>query len=167
MIVLPKVKYAVAGSLVVLLMVWPHVDRARAQQPAPAASTDSASIAATITQLTEKFNAAVASNNTAVLDSMTASDAWVIRPNGERHNKTDWLASFAAKFHVTKMNVKPIVVHVHGDDVAVVAGTHIATGTLHTGGPITDSAVATIWVKRNGQWQVVLRSITNKTAGAK
>lgn len=157
-----RMQLSVATGTVMLLSLamLQSAGPARAQQPAAGAGADSAAIAATITQLTQKFSDALEANNTAVLDSMLAPDVWVVRPNGERHRKEEWIRSFAEKFHVTKNDLKSNVVHVHGNDVAVVVSENINAGTRHTGEAINNSTVGTVWVNRGGNWQIVLRTVT-------
>lgn len=167
MTLVPKVKYVLPAVVAVALLVH-EVPVARARQAAAPAAGDSASIAAAVTQLQQKYQAALEANNTAVLDSLVASDAWMIRPNGERHNKADWLATMAGKFKLTKSSATKTAVHVHGNDVAIVVMDHKGAGTLHTGDPMPGAVtITTIWVMRDGNWQVVLRSTTPKTGGAK
>jgi ketosteroid isomerase-like protein len=166
MTVMSKAKYLILPSAILALLLLPRVP-ASARQAAPAAA-DSAAIAAMIGQMQDKFMAALMTENTAVLDSLVASDAWAIRGNGERHAKADWLASIAGKFSLAKSATTKQTIHVHGNDVAVVVSEHTGAGTMHTGEAMKGNvAIGTIWVLRDNKWQIVLRNTTLKTGGAK
>lgn len=150
-------KFAVAVSFVVIAAT-----SARAQQPATSPSADSAAIVATILQLEQKYNKALAASDTVVLDSLVAPDAWIIRPNGEQHQKAEWLHSFAEKFHMDKAEARSTKVHVHGGDGAVVVTEMATAGTSHLGTRLAPAhTVGTIWVNRGGKWQIVLRTSTS------
>lgn len=132
-------------------------NHATAQQPA----SDSASIAAEVTRLTHKYGDAKETNNVAALDSMTAHDAWFVRANGTRHSAAEWLSSFSQKLKFKKYDAEKVAVHVHGDDVAIAVSTVKGSGTNHLGTAFDGAAhITRIWVKRDGQWQVVLQSMS-------
>lgn len=137
---------------------------AAAQQPA---ASDSAAIAAEIQALMTKYADAVRTHDLTTLESLLAPDLWNIRPNGERHRKADvmqGLTSGTQKF--TKYTSEPVVVHVHGNDVAVAVVRNNVAGPDHKGRPLPgQNTTARIWVKRDGRWQVVLTTISPITAG--
>lgn len=140
--------------------------KAIAQQAPAAASAD---VSAQITALTEQFSAALKTNNTAVLDSMTASNMSVVRPNGERQTRSQWMASFTGgtqKF--TSHDIEEVTVRVHGTDVAIAVSRNRVTGTGHSGSTLAPTNVTTrIWVLRDGRWQVVQIVVTPINQGAR
>lgn len=137
---------------------------AHAQQPT---APDSAAIARTIEELSRKYSDAIEAENVAVLDSLLADDAWLVRPNGDRQSKADFLASIKpggsnATFH----DVRNVIVHVHGNDVAVAVAQQSLAGTSHTGGKLASrNTSGSIWVNRGGSWRIVLRGVTPVTKG--
>src|SRR5688572_28277764 len=106
-----------APLLLLIVLAIKH-DNAHAQQ---AAVADSATIAAEVLALNAKYVAAAAAHNTAVIDSLIAPDGRTIRPNGDRHSKQEMLATMTGgSLRFNKLNADAPVVHVFGNDVAIV-----------------------------------------------
>jgi uncharacterized protein (TIGR02246 family) len=153
-----------APLLLLALFATTRAD-AQAQQPA----ADSAAIAAEVLALNAKYVAAAAAHNTAVIDSLIAPDGRTIRPNGDRHSKQDMLATMTGgSMRFSKLNADAPVVHVFGNDVAIVVAQHQVAGTSHTGAALPGrNTTSRIWVKRDGRWRVVLTSVTPIAGGAR
>ena len=157
--VLPRM----ALGLAVVALAITIIPNAPAQQ-ATGTAPDSTGIAATITELTQKYSDALEQNNTALIDSLVASDAWMVLPDGRRLNRSEWSATVSGqqgKFRATKYDVLQTTVRVHGNDVAVVVSTQDMEGTTHGGLKLDHQRrVGTVWVNRDGRWQIVSRVIT-------
>jgi uncharacterized protein (TIGR02246 family) len=154
------------SALLLLAFLAMTQTNAHAQQTAGA---DSATIAAEVLALNAKYVAAAAAHNTAVLDSLIAPDGRTIRPNGDRHSRQEMLAIMTGgAMRFNKLNADAAVVHVFGNDVAIVVAQHQVAGTSHTGAALPGrNTTSRIWVKRNGRWQVVLTSVTPIAGGAR
>jgi uncharacterized protein (TIGR02246 family) len=130
---------------------------------AQAVLPDSAVIAAEIHSLMKKYADAVRTHDLEAFDSLIAPDLMNIRPNGDRHSKTEVLAILrSGRQKFTKYQPGWTQVNVYTNDVAVAVTQLEVEGPSHTGTPLMNHNVTTrVWVKRHGRWQVVLNSITD------
>jgi uncharacterized protein (TIGR02246 family) len=142
---------------------------ASAQQAAKPAVADSAAVAARIRELMVRYSDALEERDTLALDSLTATDAMLVRPNGDRQTKSEAMRLIASgPQKLTRHDVADVTVRFHGADIAIAVAHQTSSGIGHDGKKVASSNVTTrIWRLRDGRWQVILNTTTPVEKGAK
>lgn len=130
--------------------------------PSPGtAPSKNMSVEATLKDNENKWEASYAAHNTAVPESLVASDFTGVYWDGRVMGKSGIISEIKKDKDTYKSAVnEKLAVHSYGPGVAVVVGTAREKGTGKDGKPFDRTFRFTdTWVKRGGQWQCVASQV--------
>lgn len=106
-----------------------------------------------LTQLLQRFYAAVQKKDFAFLTGAMAEDHPVTQRTGVVKTRAQWLADLrSGETTFTDLSVSDVKVHAHGDTAVVTYLSHL-NGRL-AGQPVdTNSRTTRVFARRNGRWQ--------------
>jgi ketosteroid isomerase-like protein len=138
--------------LVISMTIWTTGTASRAAD----ATADEASVAATEAAI----NKAIEQKDLAALDRLRADDYTFVNPYGQQQTKADRLRLLqSGELKVEAISYDQIATRIYGDTAVVVA-----RSTVH-GSRVQDDIssqrrVTSVFVRRNGHWQVVAQQST-------
>ena len=136
-------------------------EKPAAAKTAAAPSGKRMSVEAALKDDENRWEAAIAKHDIAIIGSMTADDFAGVNFDGKVMSRSGLIAESKKDRDTYKSAVnEKLAVHTYGPNVAVVVGTAHEKGTDKDGQPFDRKFRFTdTWVERNGQWQCVASEI--------
>jgi len=136
-------------------------EKPAAAKTAAAPSGKRMSVEAALKDDENRWEAAIAKHDIAIIGSMTADDFAGVNFDGKVMSRSGLIAESKKDRDTYKSAVnEKLAVHTYGPNVAVVVGTAHEKGTGKDGQPFDRKFRFTdTWVERNGQWQCVASEI--------